>query len=189
MHRRRPVHERLVHQRHLLEQPRSNCCQTTAECIDELGEQASDACVVPQCQPNGVCETVGFHDTARCGVEDCATDADCQRECSEDGRCWDFCLVGECFDWPCTQGACTAQGRCVFFDGDCTGCAIDDDCVDADPCTEDACAGDGTCRHTTLSACTPTPCVDGYCDSGDPCTLGLCLSGGCVWMPNPACAP
>jgi len=92
-----------------------------------------------------------------------------------------------CYDWPCAEAKCSATGRCVWFRGDCTGCAGDEDCADTDPCTVDSCEA-GRCEHTPDPTCTPIACdADSICDNGDACAIGVCLSGECIFLANPFC--
>ena len=164
-----------------------SCCDSPADCA---GPWHQGPCATPHCGEGGLCQPIAVGTVARCGDE-CGSDADCRRSCDPaTGLCSSFCLPdASCFDWPCAEGYCGPGGRCVWFDGDCSACGGDVDCMDGDPCTADSCDG-GRCAHAPLAGCEPVPCgSDAPCDSGDPCVVGLCLSTGCVWFPNPYCAP
>ncbi len=165
------------------------CCDTSADCAVFLSEGGPlSACSVPICGADRVCHIVHTPDNTFCGGG-CETDTDCQRQCDPDlGTCDSICLGDdECYDWPCMTGACSANGKCVYFKGSCQTCEADGDCVDADPCTLDTC-DTGACVHTADPACAPVACsADTYCDSGDPCVLGVCTGGNCIWLPNPTC--
>jgi len=143
------------------------------------------------------CEPTVDPDTGAPGPEICSSFCVLEGACSAASPCpVGTCDIPEgqsegrcrvCYDWPCSEGACSASGRCVWFDGGCTGCDSDDGCVDRDPCTVDTCVA-GACTHTPDPTCTPIACdADTLCDNGDLCSVGVCLSGTCVFLPSPFC--
>lgn len=170
------------------------CCDVDADCLAIWGTEY-DECSAVSCGPDHACYIVSFHENARCGSE-CEDDTDCSRTCTDvtdptSGEvtatlCQTFCLSEtECYDWPCSEGRCNANGRCLWFDGGCTGCDGDEDCADPDPCTDDECVA-GQCVHNPTPACTPVACdVDNPCQSDDLCVIGTCLEQQCVWFPSP----
>ena len=165
------------------------CCESTTDCVGDpdLDRALEGKCAALSCGPSRICGVALLGDEIRCG-NGCESDADCARTCDAE-FCRSFCLSEtECYDWPCSQGYCATNRRCVWFDGDCTGCTEDRECEDGDPCTTDTCDAGGACVHTPDAGCTPVACgADNPCASDDPCQLGICLSTGCVWLPNPAC--
>ncbi len=171
-------------------------CTTHTECLEwEYEDSWPDPCALPACHHAGYCRHVTYGTYARCSNDECESDADCapRHFFPDDPTEYSFCLTtpdGEfrCYDWPCARGYCVVgKNRCLWFEGDCTGCGDDLDCFDGDPCTESTCV-EGECVHTPIVDCAPVACDEfNPCDSGDPCTLGVCLSTGCFWLPDPTC--
>jgi hypothetical protein len=158
--------------------------------------RCGDLCLTDE-QCTRTCETPLDPVTGQPGREVCASFCVLEGPCSAQNPCLHGscdipagqtqgnCRV--CYDWPCSHGVCSAAGRCVWFDGDCTGCADDGDCADPDPCTLDTCVG-GSCTHVPDPACQPIACDEtSRCDNGDACSIGVCLSGVCVFLPSPLC--
>jgi hypothetical protein len=172
-------------------------CERHADCASD-DRLPRDACTVPVCELTGTCSMVSFGSKARCGGEFCESDADCAPGpwSAVDDEIYTFCLTDpegaeRCYNWPCSKGRCAIQAgglnTCVWFEGDCRQCTNDGDCNDGDPCTTGSCQA-GRCEHTPIANCTPTACGPGNpCLSDDLCLIGICVSDGCVWLPNPLC--
>lgn len=153
------------------------------ECMDSDCPGNATQCRMPACLPNGDC---GFENTAAgtaCtdGVDDahvCDGAGDCV-ECVDNADC-DFdvnatiCLMNECVNAACANGALDDNETDVDCGGACPGCAETLDCNVADDCLSGVCdtAGGGGGGAGGGPAGTCVPCTangdcasDQWCDS------------------------
>ena len=159
---------------------------------DSTGTAPTPACVTDsQCEDSNPCTTdecVGGA-CAHAGQEgvECATASGCtQGTCSAAGKCVAAPVAGRACDDldPCTMNdVCDASGKCVGG-----GAADGAPCNDQNPCTEnDQCTAEATCGPGT-----PTPgasCSDqDACTEGEQCNAeGQCAGGAPVTVEEKPC--
>jgi hypothetical protein len=145
-------------------------CEDNDPCTEDACVQG-EGCVfteIPNCTPD--CELDG----------DCDDQDVCTTDSCDDGHCSFIAIVCDDLD-ECTTNSCDPVDGCMFVaipGCEPNLCEQDIDCDDSNFCTTDSCVED-RCIYSAV-----------VCDDSDPCTINSCIASvGCVFTPDPACAP
>jgi len=172
-----------------------SCDPVTGDCINAAKVcDDGNLCTNDSCdEETGVC----LYEQVDCDDEDACTIDACQ---ADTGLC--SYIDVNCGDGdPCTLDSCDQVTGCQYEAiPDCTGCAVNGDCLDDSLCTDDTCEG-GNCFHLEIDCsdddlCTDDLCVDltgdcyweaVVCDDDNECTLDSCdpTSGACLFEMDP----
>jgi len=147
---------------------RCEAWQTCVECVDGTPGCEDGWMCTPDCKLDVHCNGDEYCDF------DMGGDGNCQKGCREGVACSinNSIACGECTNHLCVEPECCTDVDCeegVCIDGECRGCASDDDC-NVKPCS--TCGSNHVCFD-------PECCIDDDCASNEYCSDDHTCELGC----------